>query len=1007
MPVFWLDGRMIKAWGSVLLIVASRATAAPGIAFPINSQVPPVARILQPFSFTFPATSFSTSSPPLIYSLTDAPAWLQLDSGNRTFSGTPGAGDVGAKSFELVASDGSGSSTLPVTFIVSADPGPGLGLPLSQQLSAFGPTSASQSLVLHPSEPLSISFSNATFTNTDDQTNYYAACVNNTPLPSWINFDPKKLSFTGTTPAFTSPSELPQDVGIELTASDVAGFSGAVAKFHVIISEHVLAFDSSVLDIELVPDQPLNSTKLEDHLILDGKPIQISAINSVYADTPEWLTVDPQSLYLSGVPPSSTTTVQFNVSVTDIYEDTASVSVILSVNSTTALIFGNLGEVNTTVGTEFSYSFDRNLFPVPGTKVTLDLGLAASWLSFDASSLTLHGKAPADVDAQQIALIVTASSASGSQSQTLMLLVLQQLVTSTSTSFSQTANMTSSLPSSLVTASPTTQPTIPDDTEGGAQAKDIAAEIVLPLVALLGIGLLMYWCYRRRKQAGRRRRQRTSSQSSIAAWKKIISRPFLIEEPVPEAIGEKRIIHHKRVPSRAPILPEIAGVRGISRNSANLGRSTQETKRVSKRESRSNISHGLSLLHSMALFARGAKQEEPTNFTLVEEGAGRTNGTVAPRGRSGSHTFSRQPNGIGHGKAPIDSGPNFDSTDRSSRLSRFGANALSGVGHGKGISSPFNAIEHERIARPLQTGSSDGSHAVYGSSSSGSGPAFKDFPKPPESTVKLVSNSSTYSRSSRAYPRSLYPSGPAATEKCGRGAKLGANLQSGSDSSSTHQSETGKSPGQGPSTGDLLNRSRPTSSWYSQKTLSNCTLDEAEIPPMPPLSNAKLKPGPSTRFLRKYLPGPLRPKSSRLTVRSGSDFANPVESEDEAGVERDPIPKNAPTIPTHTIYQSGSMDHLSPHPGPLTAHGVSTIRTWRSSKDLHQTLGGGRSASDSSGQSSPSSGGGEGRSEAHRIGVGEVARRVSVESSIRRNRPVSKSMRAETEGFQFDGPAFL
>ena len=993
---------MVRIWGPVLLTLVSRAAATPGISFPINSQVPPVARVLTPFSFTFSATSFSTNSPPLVYSLADAPAWLRLDSASRTFSGTPGSEDVGAMGFKLVASDSSGSSTLPVTFIVSADPGPGLGVPLSQQLSAFGPVSASQSLVLYPSQLFSISFSHDTFTDTNDQTDYYAACANNTPLPSWVNFNPQELSFTGTTPAFTSPSELPQDFGIELTASDVAGFSGAVATFHIIISEHILAFNSSIIDIELVSDQPLNSTELGNYLKLDGKPIPASAIKSVHADTPSWLAVDPQSLHLTGIPPPSITPSQFNVSVIDVYEDTASILVILSANSTTALISGELPEVNVTVGTEFSYSLDRNLFPVPGTKVALDLGSAASWLSFDASSLTLHGKAPADLNAQQIGLNVTASSASESQSQTFVLVILQQLVSTTSTSFSQTANATSSPPSSLATVSPTIQPKVPEDTKDGAQAKDIAAKIVLPLVAVLGIGLglLACWCYRRKKQAGRRRRQRTSSQSSVAAWKKIISRPFFIEEPVPEVVGEKRVVHHERVPSRAPVLPEIVGMRGTFRNSNHLGRSNQEGKRVSKRESRSNISHGLSVLHPMTLFARGGRHEEPTHFTLVGKEAGYTKDAVSPRGRSGSNTFSRLPNGIGHGRVPIGSVPNFDSNSRSSRVSRGGIQH--GLGHGKGISPPFGAsVRHERVARPLHTGSSDGSHTVGGSSSSGSGPTFKDFPKPPESTVKLVSNPTTYSRSSRAYPRSLYPSGPAASEKSGRGARLATNAQSGTDSSSANQSESGKSLGQGLSTGDLLNRSRPTSSWYSQKTSSNCTLDETDIPPLPPLSDAKLRLSPSTRFLRKYLPGPLRPKSSRLTIRSGSDFANPVETEDETGVEHNPISNNVPTVPAHTIYQSGSMDRLRPHPGPLTAHGVSTIRTWRSSRDLHQSIAGARSAGDSSGQSSMSSAGSAGRGEAHHIGVGEVARRVSVESSIRRNRPVSRSMRAETEEAAF------
>jgi hypothetical protein len=83
-------------WPTVSLIIAravyavylfaALAIAAPTITFPINSQVPPVARVSMPFMFTFSASTFSGSSS-LDYTLSSAPTWLSLDGSTRTLLG--------------------------------------------------------------------------------------------------------------------------------------------------------------------------------------------------------------------------------------------------------------------------------------------------------------------------------------------------------------------------------------------------------------------------------------------------------------------------------------------------------------------------------------------------------------------------------------------------------------------------------------------------------------------------------------------------------------------------------------------------------------------------------------------------------------------------------------------------------------------------------------------------------------------------------------------------------
>lgn len=145
-------------WFLVLGILTT-VTAAPSIVFPVNSQVPPVARVSKAFQFTYAQTTFSSDAASITYALSGAPGWLQLDGERRSMFGTPGAQDAGPTVFQLVASDDTGSSAMSVTLIVSTEPGPALGSPVTDQLAAFGASSYPGSLILPYSSSIALSFS--------------------------------------------------------------------------------------------------------------------------------------------------------------------------------------------------------------------------------------------------------------------------------------------------------------------------------------------------------------------------------------------------------------------------------------------------------------------------------------------------------------------------------------------------------------------------------------------------------------------------------------------------------------------------------------------------------------------------------------------------------------------------------------------------------------------------------------------------------------------------------
>ena len=455
-----------------------------------------------------------------------------------------------------MASDNDGSSSLAVTLIVSTEQGPGLGTPVTQQLQALGTFSAPDSLLFYPSTPISFSFRSDTFTNTDGNTVYYALCANNTPLPSWINFDASNLSFSGTTPSFTSPGESPQSFAIELSASDVVGFSGVMISFQIVIGTHELTFGNNTLVIEVTPDKPVNFSGIASELMLDGLPIQIKDLKVILPETPDWMSMDAQTLVLSGMPPESVTSQNFSVLASDIYGDTINTTIFISVDSSSNLIQGNIGTLNAVIGSEFSYTFNQSLFPDPSAQIGVDLENTTSWLQYDPSQLTLHGSVPGNLSPQLDHLNLTVIKGTQSQSQ--------MFTISLDRSDSGNGDIQSKVPTGSATSSyassssPTTSSTLATNTRRRLQSARIAVAVIIPISFMATI--LVCCCLRRKS----RRKMHGGDDGS---WRHYISRPILQDHFVHQECEEKKqdscyqAQAHKRLPSEPPKL-EISGKRG-------------------------------------------------------------------------------------------------------------------------------------------------------------------------------------------------------------------------------------------------------------------------------------------------------------------------------------------------------------------------------------------------------------------------------------------------------------
>ena len=540
-----------KAAVLILLALSVSVCATPSINLPINAQVPPVARANQAYSFVFSDSTFSWAGNTIDYSLTNSPGWLRLDSSSRIFSGTPASADAGSFTAGLVATDETGSSSTSVTFVVSTDPGPGLGTPLAEQLPAFGPVPSPDSLSVLPSSALSLSFSPNTFTNTNAKTVYYAICANNTPLPSWINFNPNSLTFSGTTPPSTSPWEFPQTFQIQLIASDVIGFAEAVASFQLVIESHVLNFGRVLHIINITNGLPVAFSDLQHDLTLDGQPAKSSDIRQVVASAPPWMSFNSSTLTLTGTPPADAASQNFTVTANDIYGDTTSTVVLIqNTDSLTASFKGTFGAVNATIGTDFKYDLNSKLVVNSTTKVAVDLGTASAWLNFNSNSLELQGYVPTDSKSQPIQVTVTASQGTQKQSQNLTIDIQSGRASNTQTvqdhsiSAKATPGSTAVVNKTSDAKSSVTKP----------RKRWIAAAVIVPISLTLGFLLLVCFSLKRR-----RRRKTEQSLSAPPMWK--ISLPIQEKNtPGTEPKDDMAVVlahNEKRASSRASKAPRL------------------------------------------------------------------------------------------------------------------------------------------------------------------------------------------------------------------------------------------------------------------------------------------------------------------------------------------------------------------------------------------------------------------------------------------------------------------
>ncbi|KAK4151412.1 hypothetical protein C8A00DRAFT_17171 [Chaetomidium leptoderma] len=496
----------VVAW-SLALLVAGLSTASPTVSFPINSQVPPVARLGQPFSFVFSPSTFSSSSP-ITYSLSNPPKWLSIDSDARRLFGTPESDDIAPGHVEgvplnLVASDDSGSTTLTATLVVSRSPGPKLKIPLEKQVPNFGTFSSPSAFLSAPGTSFSFRLDTNTFSNPPSAPiNYYATTADNTPLPAWISFDPTSLSFSGRTPSAESLIQPPQHFPFQVIASDVVGFAGAAMGFDIVVGSHQLAADETTIVLDATPGTLLSYTGLNDTVKVDGKPAAPGTV--VIASTsknPPWLTIDKHTFYMTGFPPETAESTNFTVTIRDTFSNSLNLTILVEVVGDKAGLFtGEPPKLTISPGKPFSIDLGPYLSNPQDIEISVETDSSHAWIRFNSSTATLFGDAPEGLMDSAANVKINAKSRHSRKSASMFFDIVIRAGSGGKGSTATDPTTAGAHP----TESPGDQHSLSGDGLGNSRFNPVLLAVLLPLLLLLALAVCaLFWYFRRRKDRQR------------------------------------------------------------------------------------------------------------------------------------------------------------------------------------------------------------------------------------------------------------------------------------------------------------------------------------------------------------------------------------------------------------------------------------------------------------------------------------------------------------------------
>ncbi len=372
-------------------------------------------------TYQFAANSFAdvdiVYGDSLTYSASGNPTWFAFTPGTRTFSGTPGALDVGGPYNIVVRATDSQGAFVEDTFtltVTNINDNPVLSAPLADQ-------NATEDVVF--SYAAGASFSDVDVPLYDTLTYSVSA------IPAWLTFNTSTGAFSGT-PTNADVTSAP--ISITVRATDAFGLF-AEDTFDLVVTN---VNDAPTLAVALVDQTTAQGTLLTyqfaansfaDVDIIHGDSLTYSA-----SGNPAWFVFTPGTRTFSGTPGALDVGGPYNIVVraTDsqgaFVEDTFTLTV-TNVNDSPVLS-APLVDQNATEDVAFTYvagaSFNDVDVPAYDT-LTFSAAGAPAWLMFNTTTGTFSGTPTnADVTSAPITITVRATDIGGLYAEDVFTLVV-------------------------------------------------------------------------------------------------------------------------------------------------------------------------------------------------------------------------------------------------------------------------------------------------------------------------------------------------------------------------------------------------------------------------------------------------------------------------------------------------------------------------------------------------------------------------------------------------------
>ncbi|WP_321945843.1 putative Ig domain-containing protein [Paraburkholderia sp. J10-1] len=380
------------ATSTTLNLQVSPTYQAPTVAQTLAAQS---TKIGTAWSYTLPTGLFSEAiaGDTLKYSVTLAdgtalPSWLAFNAANGQFSGIPPVGSAGTLALKVTATDMGGLATSTALNVAITAPVGNTPL-VTQTLAATTVAAGSLWTYALPA---------ALFTETTagDTLTYTATLANGSPLPSWLTFDPVKLTFSG-----TPTDQTTGNLQLKVTATEQGGLA-ASAPLNVTVNPTYTAPTVAPQIYQMttlgqawqysLPAGLFNEPVAGDTLTYTAKMADGTAL-------PTWLTFDPATQTLRGTP-SGTTPSLLNVRITATDMGGLSSSTVLGVQLQQNIL--NVGMVQTVtapagqiaiaesgMSAKLTGANENHVLLMSGSSATATLGNGANWVAATAFMETL------------------------------------------------------------------------------------------------------------------------------------------------------------------------------------------------------------------------------------------------------------------------------------------------------------------------------------------------------------------------------------------------------------------------------------------------------------------------------------------------------------------------------------------------------------------------------------------------------------------------------------------